>query len=69
MCLVSLDCTVVGVDTCKLDVFAKVIATILAKEAFTTGNTGLKGYTITLIILSALMIVQRPESTYQASGS
>jgi hypothetical protein len=47
MCLVSLNRAVVRIDTCELDIFAEVVSTFLAKEAFTTGDTGFDSYTIT----------------------
>lgn len=47
MCLVTLNGAVVGVDTSELNVFTEVIATVLAKEAFTARNTRLNGYAIT----------------------
>lgn len=47
MCLVPLYRAVIGIDTGELDVFAKVVAAILTKEAYTAGYARLYSNAIT----------------------
>jgi hypothetical protein len=58
MCFVTLNCAVVWIDSCKLDIFAKVVATVLAKKAFAAGNTRFDRHAITWIDVSASLDIQ-----------
>ena len=58
MSLVPLNCTVIRVDACELDGFAKIVATILAKEAFAAWDAGLDSDAITYS--TALDVEQLP---------
>lgn len=51
MNFVSLNCAMVRIDAGELHVFAEIIATVLAEEAFTAWNAGLDGYAVTYIRL------------------
>lgn len=46
MHFVSLYRPMIGVYTSELDVFTKIVSTILAEETFPTGNTGLNCHPI-----------------------
>ena len=53
MRLVTLNCVMVRVDTCKLYIFTEVVTAVLAKETFAAGDTRFDGYAVTYITASA----------------